>query len=390
MKISKHTWIIITVVIVLFIVAFASQTLYFDNLTKKVSIQGVGPIFVGHLSKDLQAVTSRPFTLLSGDKEIVVKPEQLQTWIEPYHRPFTNQQEYRVNPPAIADELDVYAPGLAVKPSNARFGMVDDVLTETTPSKMGQELDIEASQKNIIDAMIHNESTASLVVKDVEPEFSLARLTSLNITSLVGEGTSKFTGSPAHRIHNIGVGAKRFDNLLIAPGASFSFVAHLGDVDATTGYLPELVIKGTKVIPEYGGGLCQVSTTLFRAAIYGGLQIDERKNHSFAVHYYSPIGFDSTIYPGAADLRFTNNTESYLFIQSRVEGTKLTFDLFGAPTNRTVTLDGPNSYDAQPDGSIKAVFTRTITLADGTQSKDTFRSVYKSPALFETIKNPLE
>lgn len=388
---SKKLLITLSAIVVAFGALWVSQIFYFDSLTKQFSVAGVGPVFNGKLSDNLESAVTRSFIVrLPDGKEVTFKPEQLRDWIEPYQRVFTNRTEYRVAPAQINDAINDFAAGLDIKPVNAQLGVIDGQLAEIAPAIPGQRLDLDASETAIIQALIHDQSSADLVVAEVQPELTLAKLKDLKITTLLGEGTSKFTGSPSHRIHNIHVGAERFNNVLIAPGAEFSFVDHLGDVDATTGYLPELVIKGDKVIPEYGGGLCQVSTTLFRAAIYSGLKITERHPHSFPVHYYNPQGFDSTIYPGAADLKFINDTPSSILIQSHVEGSTITFDMFGSSDGRTVALDGPHQYDVQPDGSMKAIFYRTITLADGVSNKESFYSNYKSPGLFQVIKNPLE
>lgn len=394
---SRKLRISIGTVVFVFAIFWISQFFYFDTLTRQVSLQGVGPLFTGHQSENLQAVVTRPFVLRAGEKDITIQPEQLGSWIESYHRPFTGKTEFRVAQTQITEDLADFAPGMDVRPVNARFAVASGSMIEVVPATPGKKFDVETSRQNIVQALVHNQSSAELAVINVVPEFTLEKLRAMGITALLGEGTSKFTGSPAHRIHNIRVGAERFTDIIIAPGASFSFVNHLGDVDATTGYLPELVIKSGKVIPEYGGGLCQVSTTLFRATIYAGLPILERRPHSFPVHYYNPQGFDATIYPGAADLRFVNNTPGPILIQSRVEGTMITFAMFGASDGRTVTLDGPHQYDVQPDGSMKAIFYRTITWPNGppasetsTEHKDTFASNYKSPALFEVIKNPYQ
>jgi vancomycin resistance protein YoaR len=147
------------------------------------------------------------------------------------------------------------------------------------------------------------------------------------------------------------------------------------------GFLPELVIKPEGVTPEFGGGLCQVSTTTFRAAMNAGLPITARRNHSFAVQYYAPQGTDATIYPGSSDLKYTNNLTSALLIRTRIEGRKLYFDFFGTKDERAVTFDGPTVYDKKPDGSMKATWTRHVTL-NGETKDQTFKSTYLPPALF--------
>ncbi len=207
---------------------------------------------------------------------------------------------------------------------------------------------------------------------------------------MLARGESNFTGSPKNRTHNINVGSKKFNGILVKPGEEFSFNKLLGPVDASSGYLPELVIKKGTLVPEYGGGLCQVSTTLFRAAVLAGLPILERHPHALPVHYYNPQGFDATIYPGVSDLRFKNDTPGYILIQSEITGSQMNFEIYGTNDGRKVTLDGPNQYDIKPNGSLKAILTRTILYPDGTEKKDVFQSSYKAPGSFPVVTNPLE
>jgi vancomycin resistance protein YoaR len=174
---------------------------------------------------------------------------------------------------------------------------------------------------------------------------------------------------------------------MIKPGEEFSFNKFLGEVDGVNGFLPELVIKAEGIVPEFGGGLCQVSSTAFRAAMNGGLPITERRNHSFAVVYYAPQGTDATIYPGYTDLRFMNNLPSNLLVWTRIEGSKLYFEYYGTKDNRTVAFEGPYQYDKKTDGSMKATWTRHVTLRDETTTQ-TFQSNYVSPLLFQPKPKP--
>ena len=156
------------------------------------------------------------------------------------------------------------------------------------------------------------------------------------------------------------------------------------------GYLPELTIKKNKTVPEYGGGLCQVSTTVFRAAINAGLKITDRKAHPFAVKYYNPQGFDATIYPPNPDLKFINDTPNYLLMQSYVKDNKLIFEFYGTNDNRQIKIIGPTVYEKNPDDSMKAILYQEIWRNNQLERKSTFRSNYKSPSLYPVEKNPLE
>jgi len=188
-------------------------------------------------------------------------------------------------------------------------------------------------------------------------------LAAQGVKELIGTGHTAFAGSPNNRIHNIKTGIDKFNGLTIKPGETFSFNDNLGVVDDTTGYKLELVIKAEGTIPEYGGGICQVSSTAFKAALWSGLPIVERSNHSYAVSYYAQIdgyGLDSTIYPGVKDLRFTNDTPGTIVIQSYLVGTDAYFKFYGTSDGRTVKMEGPIQSNYKPGGGTVLVPSKTL------------------------------
>lgn len=215
------------------------------------------------------------------------------------------------------------------------------------------------------------------------------------ITDLVGVGYSTYKSSPTNRIANVNRGFEQFNGMIIEQGAEFSFTGLMGPIDAANGWLPELVIKGDETIPEYGGGLCQVSSTMFRAALYSGLPITARKNHSYAVSYYAyPYGYglDATVYDPNPDLKFVNDTTGDLLIQGYTDGFDAYFVFYGTYDGRTVKMEGPYSYDYRSVSSVVTQYTdelepgvrvleeyahtgfkvdwyRTITYGDGTVSE---------------------
>jgi len=169
------------------------------------------------------------------------------------------------------------------------------------------------------------------------------------ITELIAYGESDFSGSPNNRRHNIDTAMNRFQNIIIMPGEKLSFNEYLGPVNKETGYKEELVIKegGTLTIAEYGGGVCQVSTTLFRAALYGGYKIVQRRGHSYKVVYYNPDGLDATIYPPIADFVFENDTPFPILIQNTLnqETSTARFNFYSTKIGREIELDGPHRYN---------------------------------------------
>ncbi|MBU3965446.1 VanW family protein [Patescibacteria group bacterium] len=263
----------------------------------------------------------------------------------------------------------------------------EEILLKTKPASILAS----ENQTSIFDNPKNNKKNIEieLAVEEKEPAISQKKISEMGIDSLVGLGESDFSGSPKNRRHNIAVGAAKFNNILIVPDEEFSFNKILGEVDKKNGYLPELVIKGDRTIPEYGGGLCQISTTAFRAAIYSGLPIIERQPHAYPVVYYNPPGMDATIYPPHPDLRFKNDTAGPILIQTKIIKNQLIFNFFGKKIDRKIKIIGPNIYDKKPDGSMKAVFWREIYEGEKLVKKDIFRSVYASPEKYPH-KNPFE
>lgn len=193
------------------------------------------------------------------------------------------------------------------------------------------------------------EALLEIPVTKTKPEVTVPdSLKERGITDLVGVGYSTYKTSPTNRIANVNRGFEQFNGIIIEQGAEFSFTDLMGPIDAANGWLPELVIKGDETIPEYGGGLCQVSSTMFRAALYSGMPITQRKNHSYAVSYYAyPYGYglDATIYDPSPDLRFMNDTAGDLLIQGYTDGFDAYFVFYGTYDGRSIKMEGPYTYD---------------------------------------------
>lgn len=321
------------------------------------------------------------FHLISPEKTIDIPGSAIRDMIE-----FTSEKKSLVR--FNGEKLQAYlsenvAPEVNVDSINARFTMEDGKVVQFALPKDGSTLDSQGTADAIHEALAQGNQVAQLTMQIVRSLIAdTGDSQKLGIDTLLARGETDFVGSPKNRKANIGVGAARYDGILIAPNEEFSFNKFLGPVTKEAGYLPELVIKNNATTAEYGGGLCQVSTTVFRAAVLSGMEITNRRNHSYAVRYYGTPGFDATIYPPYTDFRFLNNTPGYILIQTKIEGTKLSFEFWGTSDNRTVEVDGPHPYDRKPDGSVKAVLKQTVTKDGQTLIEDTFYSNYKSPDLF--------
>jgi vancomycin resistance protein YoaR len=272
------------------------------------------------------------------------------------------------------EELYAFVEKLAkeveVAPENARLQIKEGVVTVIKEGSLGKVLDRKAAVSLIKAALMQrlnnfNEAQDEIVLslQTINPEVSSQTVKNLNIKDLLGKATTSFAGSPENRVYNIKLGVSFLNGLLVPPGQEFSTLKALGRIDAASGFLPELVIKENKTIPEFGGGLCQVSTTLFRAALNAGLPITERANHRYRVSYYEANvgpGLDATIYEPKPDLKFKNDTAGHLLIQGYVEGKNLTFEIYGINDGRTVKIEGPTILSTTPAPSPEYIDTDTL------------------------------
>lgn len=257
------------------------------------------------------------------------------------------------------------------EPVDAKFVIKGEKVKEFQPSKKGQKLDIQETLAKM-EYFILDENkqmtlkeqkplTIKLIIKEVESKISNEDVNNLGIKEIIGVGKSNFAGSPKNRRHNIKIGAyNALHGTLIKPEQEFSLNKAIGEVSEATGYLPELVIKGNRTIPEYGGGLCQIGTTMFRVALASGLPITQRRHHAFRVIYYEPAGTDATIYNPWPDFKFINDTENHILIQSRIESDNLYFEFWGTKDDRKITQTKPKIYNITKPPPTKIIETEEL------------------------------
>ena len=194
-----------------------------------------------------------------------------------------------------------------------------------------------------------------------QPERSTAEAKAMGITGIVGSYTTTYGGTPG-RLHNVGLVAELIDGALVAPGAQFSFNATTGERNEAKGFEEAPVIINGELQNGIGGGVCQVSTTVFNAAFEAGLSIDRRTNHALYINHY-PLGRDATVNYPDLDLVFTNDTDRWLLLRTFVGAGSLTVNLYGAPQGRRVEtetaplqVDGkvPVEADRRPDAASRA------------------------------------
>lgn len=247
--------------------------------------------------------------------------------------------------------LEGIAPQLEIQRKNARMMFNDDTrkLEVIEPAVIGRSLNITDSIQSINEQLMAGEHDITLVLDQNKPEVGdNAKAKQLGITELVSSHTSYFYGSSAARIQNITTAAAQYHGLLIPPGATFSMGEALGDVSLDTGYAEALIIYGDRTIEGVGGGVCQVSTTLFRTVFFGGYPVNERYPHAYRVGYYelkadggyntSFAGLDATVYTPLVDFKFTNDSQNWLLMETYVNqaARTLTWKFYSTSDGRSV------------------------------------------------------
>lgn len=341
-----------------------------------------------------------PLTLTANATSANVTPRTIVSWLT-YDQ---STQMIALKRPELGAYLADIAQSVNRDAQNAFLRADNGTVTVDTSPIDGQRLNVDEAVVAVETLLLDRSSTKtlSLPVETVRAQVQGDTVDELGIKELIGRASTTFTGSPANRVHNITTGTRFLSGIVLAPGEEFSTVKALGAVDASTGYLPELVIANNSTVPEFGGGLCQVSTTLFRAIMDAGLPVTERTNHSYRVSYYEPpVGLDATIYLPGPDLKFKNDTPAHMLVQGKVEGMKVTFELYGTSDGRTATISQPTvtnitdppeaqyvETDALPKGETKQIekphsgASATVTytvMRDGKEiNKQVFKSKYKA------------
>lgn len=246
------------------------------------------------------------------------------------------------------------------QPANASFIFNDETgqIESTAPSTTGRVMDVEASIAAVNDSLLRGEHTVAVVVGEQQPAVAdTATGADLGITQLLTSYTTYFYGSSNERIQNIVAASGQFNGVLVAPGETFSMGNSLGDVSLENGFAEALIIYGGRTIKGVGGGVCQVSTTLFRTVFFAGFPVVERYSHAYRVSYYEKnasndidpdlAGLDATVYFPLVDFKFTNDTPYWLLMETyvNVEARTLTWKLYSTPDGRSVTWEttGPTN-----------------------------------------------
>jgi vancomycin resistance protein YoaR len=355
--------------------AIASQINTLSDGVVPLTVIDIKPLIVdvGSQAEAARILLSKPFNLVLPENQpdeqkiYTLQPEEMAGMLAFGVGADTKNPVYTLSLDPV--KLDFYLSQLGGKlyleSVNTRFIFNDNSrqLEVIQPAVIGRELDLEKSMQSIQEKVGKGEHTAELVFNFTNPAVT-DEMTGmqLGITELVEAQTSYFRGSSSARIQNIKTAASNFHGLLIAPGETFSMASELGNISLDNGYAEALIIIGDKTIKGVGGGVCQVSSTLFRTAFFAGLPIAERHPHAYRVGYYeqtvgghsaSLAGLDATVYVPLVDFKFTNDTPNWILMETYTSPTygSLTWKFYSTKDGRTVkwTTTGPQNIVQPPD-----------------------------------------
>ena len=294
-----------------------------------------------------------PLVIHAGGRTWTLTPEKIGAMLKVERR----KEGERETLTAVLDQESLYrfmagiAGEVLTYPRNAHFRFVGDHLEITDEGAPGWELPLAAAVDQVNAAILSTNREVDLSLAQVLPPIRPDTIDELGIREMVAVGESHFAGSMPYRVHNIVTGAHILDGTLIAPGETFSFLKAIGPIDESQGFVEGYSIIAERTVRNVGGGICQVSTTVFRAGLLAGLPILERHPHAYRLAFYeqgSPVGLDATIFVSTGtDLQFRNDTSGYLLMQFEVytdSGTLLVY-LYGTKPKREVRLSDPELSD---------------------------------------------
>ena len=337
---------------------------------------------VGEQAEIARQILSQPLKLTVPDAQEddpgpwTFEPDALARMItiERIKDPEGERYQVGLQTDGLSSFLEGVAPQLALNRENARLIFNDETrqLEMIEPAVIGRSLNVAGTVEAINQKLLAGDHKIALDLEHTAPQVGDdATAEQLGISELVSSQTSYFYGSSAERIQNITISAAQYHGLLVAPGATFSMGEELGDVSLDNGYAEALIIYGNRTIQGVGGGVCQVSTTLFRTVFFGGYPVIERYPHAYRVGYYelkadggyntSLAGLDATVYTPLVDFKFTNDTPNWLLMETYVNqaARTLTWKFYSTSDGRTVEwhttglknkVDPPEPlYEENPD-----------------------------------------
>lgn len=313
-------------------------------------------------ASDLTPVLAQVRTALSG--RIRMSLGSTSWWLQPgqlatlLSLPHDGTASLAIGGPAADRYFKGLGRGIGRPPRDATFRVADSGRVFVVPSRPGRVIAVPATRKNLLAAALSPTArSARVVVTTQDAKRTTDQVRAMGITTRISRYETIYGGDP-NRIHNVQLVARLIDGKLIAPGTTFSFNRATGARTAAKGFLTAPVIINGEVTTGLGGGVCQVSTTVFNAAYEAGLKITARTNHALYISHY-PQGRDATVDYPDVDLKFVNDTPHWILLRTFVGSSSLVVDLYGAPIHRRVVSEtrplvetGPAPIKRVPDPTL--------------------------------------
>ncbi|MDQ5824233.1 MAG: VanW family protein [Chloroflexota bacterium] len=379
------------------------------DLPVEVTQPAVNANEVEEVRKLLTVRVSSPITATAADKRFTLLPEAMVRFTVIERNPDRTAAQHVTlgwNDRELKILADRWAAEAKRSPLNAKFDWQNGAVSVVRESIEGLEVDPAA----VVTAIKEHADKPDgrefpMPGKVITPTVSSKDIGALGIKEEIASGTSTFKGSSPERATNIRVAADLLNGTVVAPGGTFSFLETMGGIDEAHGFVPGYVIAAERTQLGVGGGVCQVSTTMFRAAFWSQLDITERNQHSYRVGWYEangePVGFDAAVFDPGVDLKFVNTTPGYILIKAGTTTDALVVTLYGTKLPGEVKLEGPaisNRVPAPPDvyevdprlpagtrkqvetarGGLDTVITRRIIVPGQPDKLDEFHSHYQA------------
>ena len=356
-----------------------------SNLTKEEAINYVNEnVILGELQLNYNGETN----VISPD-EIDLKYNTSEVVDEAYHYTKTDSYFENVkrffdlnknsknleikslyNENKLSEKIQNISDSINVDMKNAKVYISDSGNISTSSATIGKELDIASTKESIYDAIKNKDyKSIDLKVNIKEPKISTEAVKSVN--TLLAEFSTKFSTKDSNRVTNVVLSAKATSDVLLMPGEEFSYNNLTGKRTASNGYKDAPVIINGKLEQDVGGGVCQVSSTLFNSVLYSGLDVTSRRNHSLKSSYVS-IGRDAMVSDGGSDFRFKNPYSHPVYIKNTVSNGVITSKIYGNISDKknisikvepytTEGLDAAKTYIEYKDSNGKVIRTQYIS-----------------------------
>ncbi len=277
------------------------------------------------INKDLQEIYSAGLILTIGD------------YIDIYRNPREYKFKYRVDRDTFLSRMmEIDQPDL-VAPINAELKYIDGEV-RIVQEQYGLEFDKKKVLDLIQNQLVHTENIIlQMPTRNLSPDITSDNLREKGINELVAQYTTTFNPGQLNRTNNLRLASKAIDGTILAPGEEFSFNKTVGERTVERGYKSSPIYVGAQIREGIGGGICQVSSTLYNAVLLGDLEVLERSNHSLTVPYV-PLSHDAAVSWNVVDFRFSNNTDFSIYIHSRIDNNKLTFELHSSRQDKEIVL----------------------------------------------------